>query len=530
MPGLCTGAGTFSSPHHQGDMYMELTDYWKILRAHWVSVLGITVLGVLVAFGWSLLQPKVYSADASGIISVGVNKDLSTAMIGESYSKSRAKAYMDAAKSRAVAESVITDLKLQNTTPEQLIGKVTAQNPQDTATLKFTAQGSTPEGARDLAEAWVRAVSKQVDALEKGPANSTEKSIVSFRSLDAAQLPTSPTSPNTKLALVIGGVAGLVVAVLYALLRNIFDRRVRSAVQVEAETGLSVIGTVPFNKDFDSTHRIVASHGGNDLDNTSQQDHAVAEAIRELRTNLQFMDVDNPPRIIVVSSALPGEGKTTVVANLAQTIAASGQRVVVVDGDLRRPTVAKTFGLLTTIGLTDVLIGRANLNEVLQPWGESGNLYVLGAGSVPPNPSELLGSNVMQKMLQDIAKHAIVLIDAPPLLPVTDAAILTAQTDGALVVTRSGKSTYDELKRALQNLERVKGRPLGIIINGVPRKSASGAGYGYQYYTYYNRKDAGDKSPRASHVPATESTPVSETEPVELEPQRHMRRRDRSRA
>ncbi|MFJ3958962.1 polysaccharide biosynthesis tyrosine autokinase [Arthrobacter sp. NPDC090010] len=509
---------------------MELTDYWKILRAHWISVLGITVLGVLVAFGWSLLQPKVYSADASGIVSVGINKDIGTAMAGESYSKSRAKSYLDAAKSRTVAEYVISDLKLKDTTPEQLLARVSAQNPLDTATLKFSAEGSTPESARDLAEAWVRAVGKQVSELENVGGNSQEKSIVVFRSLDSAQLPTSPTSPNTKLALVIGLAAGFVVAILYAFLRNVFDRRIRSAVKVEAETGLSVIGTVPFNKNFDNAHRIVSSHGGNDLENTRTQDHAVAEAIRELRTNLQFMDVDNPPRIIVVSSALPGEGKTTVIANLAQTIAASGQRVVVVDGDLRRPTVAKTFGLLTTIGLTDVLIGRAKLNEVLQSWGETDNLYVLGAGSVPPNPSELLGSNVMHKMLEDLAQHAIVLIDAPPLLPVTDAAILTARTDGALVVARAGKSTYDELKRALHNLEKVKGRPLGIIINGVPRKSSGGDGYGYQYYTYYNRRDAGDESPRSSHVPAAESTPVDETEPVELEPQRHMRRRDRSRA
>lgn len=508
---------------------MELTDYWKVLRAHWISVIAITVLGGIVAFGWTQTQTKVYSADASGIISVGVNKDLGTAMAGESYSKSRAKSYLDVAKSRSVAETVIKDLQLQATSPEQLIPRISAQNPQDTATLKFTAQASSPEGARDLAEAWVRAVGKQVAELEKG-SNSSETSIVSFRSLDAAQLPTTPTSPNTRLALVIGVVAGLLLAIGYALLRNIFDRRVRSAAQLESETGVAVIGTIPFHNNFDGANRMVLSRGGNDLENKNHQDYAVAEAMRELRTNLQFMDVDEPPRIIVVTSALPGEGKTTVVANLAQTIAASGQRVVVVDGDLRRPTVAKTFGLLTNVGLTDVLIGRATLNDVLQPWGESGDLFVLGAGSVPPNPSELLGSNVMHALLEDIAKHAIVLVDAPPLLPVTDAAILTARTDGALVVSRAGKTTYDQLKRALQNLERVKGRPLGLIINGVSRKSSKGEDYGYQYYTYYNRKETGDDTSRASHVPAAESNPVAATENVQLGDQRRGRRRERTNA
>lgn len=504
---------------------MELTDYWKILRAHWVAVLAITVLGIVVAFGWSLLQPKVYSANASGIITVGVNKDLNTAMVGESYSKSRAKSYLDTAKSRAVAEKVISDLKLVGTSPEELIGRVSVQNPLDTATLKFSVEASSPEDARDRAEAWVRAVGKQVSELENAGSSGPERSIVSFNSLDAAQLPTSPSSPKTKLALGIGLVAGLAVAFLYALLRNLFDRRIRSATQVEAETGLSVIGTIPFNKAFDGTHRIVASHGGNDLENTNTQDYAVAEAIRELRTNLQFMDVDSPPRIIVVSSALPGEGKTTVIANLALTIAASGQRVVVVDGDLRRPTVAKTFGLLTTVGLTDVLIGRAQLNDVLQNWGGSGNLFVLGAGSVPPNPSELLASNAMHKMLADIAEHAIVLIDTPPLLPVTDAAIVTARTDGALVVTRAGKSTYDELKHALQNLKKINGRPLGIIVNGISRKSSGGERYGY--YTYYGRRATDNSTPRSTRVPADEATPI-ETEPVVLEPRRNLRRRERS--
>ncbi|MGJ3189263.1 MULTISPECIES: polysaccharide biosynthesis tyrosine autokinase [Paenarthrobacter] len=505
---------------------MELTDYWKVLRAHWISVIAITILGGIVAFGWTLTQTKVFSADASGIISVGVNKDLGTAMAGETYSKSRAKSYMDVAKSRSVAETVIKDLKLQNTSPEQLIARVSVQNPQDTATLKFSAQASSPESARDLAEAWVRAVGKQVDQLERGGASSTETSIVSFRSLDAAQLPTSPTSPNTRLALVIGLVAGLVAAIAYALLRNIFDRRVRSVAQVEAETGVAAIGTIPFHKNFDGKNRIVLSHGGNDLENRNHQDYAVAEAIRELRTNLQFMDVDNPPRIIVVTSALPGEGKTTVVANLAQTIAASGQRVVVIDGDLRRPTLAKAFGLLNNVGLTDVLIGRATLNDVLQPWGETGDLFVLGAGSVPPNPSELLGSNVMHALLEDIAKHAIVLVDAPPLLPVTDAAILTARTDGAIVVSRAGKTTYDQLKRALQNLERVRGRPLGLIINGVSRKSSKGEDYGYQYYTYYNRKDVGGEAAKATHVSASESQPVDAANHVPLDGQRRGRRRE----
>lgn len=484
---------------------MELTDYWRILRAHWISVLAITLLGGVVAFGWTLVQPKVYSADASGILSTGVSSDLGSALAGDNYAKSRVKSYLDVAKSRTVAQAAIDELSL-DLGPEQLVTRVTVQNPLDTAVIKVTATAGTPEGARDLAEAWVNGISAQVTALENAnvPEGSDDSSIVSFTSLDAAVLPTEPSSPNTRLAVALGLLVGLALGIAYALLRNVFDRRIRSVDQLERETNLPVVGTIPYDKNFTDDDRIVTSQGGNDLSGQDDWDYAVAEAMRELRTNLKFMNVDDPPRAIVVTSSLPGEGKSTVIANLATTIAASGERVVVVDGDLRRPMVAKTFGVLPGVGLTDVLIGRAELQDVLQPWGDTGHLYVLGAGAVPPNPSELLGSKAMKAVIEEISKHAIVLIDAPPLIPVTDAAILTASTDGALVVSYARRTTYDALQRALQNLERVKGRALGVILNGVPRKGASAGGYGYQYHSYYGRGPAQQETT----VPDADTAPV----------------------
>ncbi|GAA2097083.1 polysaccharide biosynthesis tyrosine autokinase [Brevibacterium salitolerans] len=465
---------------------MELTDYWKIVRAHWLAMVAITCAGAVLGLGWALIQPKEYTADASGIVSAGVSSDLGTAMAGENYAKSRVVSYLDLAESRAVAESVVQELGLTES-PESLIGQVTVTNPADTATIRVSARADTPENARDLAEAWVGAIGDQVTEVENANATEGEQSIVTFQSLDSAKLPTSPSSPNTKLAVGIGALAGLVAAIGYALLRNIFDRRIRSTAEVESQTDHAVIGTIPLHQGFTAENRIITSSGGNDRDARSSDEYAVAEAIRELRTNLQFMNIDNPPRSIVVTSSLPGEGKSTVTANLAATIAASGRRVVVIDGDLRRPMVAKTFGLLPGIGLTDVLIGEAQLSDVMQPWGDTGNLFVLGAGKVPPNPSELLGSNVLHELITELTAHAVVLIDAPPLLPVTDAAILTARTDGAIIIARARKTTYDALKAALRSLDRVHGRALGIILNGVPMKGAKADGYGYQYRAYYGK-------------------------------------------
>jgi len=479
---------------------VELADYWKILRAHWVSFLAITVAGALLGLGWGLVQPKVYKANASGIVSAGVNSDLGTAMAGENYAKSRVKSYVDLAKSRSVALDVQENLGI-DTSINQLLSSISITNPVDTATLKVSAESNTPESAQQLAEAWVKAIENQVSEVENSSATkSSSASIVTFRSFDAAELPTSPSSPNFKIAIAVGLLVGLFMAFAYAMLRHAFDRRISSIESVESSTGHSVIGTIPQTDTLDREQRLITSIGGNDRNEEHAGEYAVAESIRELRTNLQFMNIDNPPRTIVITSALPGEGKSTVAANLAITIAASDQKVVLIDGDLRRPTIAKTFGLLEGVGLTDVLIGNADIDDVMQPWGESGNLVVLGAGKIPPNPSELLGSNTFQNLIQSLAQEAIVLIDAPPLLPVTDAAILTARTDGALVVSRVRKTTYDELDSALNNLQRVNAHALGLILNGVPLKGAQASNYGYAYKAYYRQDTKGRRSAVANPV------------------------------
>lgn len=483
---------------------MEFKDYWRIFRAHWIAVVAITLAGGLIGISWAFVQPKVYAASASGLLTTGVNTDIGTATIGENYAKSRVKSYMDMAKSTTVAKLATEDLGL-TLRPNELLQQITVTNPADTATMKVTAESDTAENARDLAEAWIKAIGEQVSEIENTNANDkvpATKSIVSFRSLDSALLPMDPVFPNKKLALAIGLLVGAVLSVGYALLRNIFDRRVHSVVEVERETGTSVIGTIPFHKGFSSDKRMLETTGGNDRGEKGHEEYAMAEALRELRTNLQFMSIDDPPRKIVVTSALPAEGKSTLIANLANTIAASGQSVVVIDGDLRRPMVAKTFGLLEGVGLTDVLIGRAQINEVLQSWGTSGKLQVLGAGKIPPNPSELLASKTLHDIIDDLAENAIVLIDAPPLLPVTDAAILTARTDGALVVTRSKRTTYDELNAALRNITKVNGHVLGIIINGVSAKGLRGDAYGYRYRSYYGRL----QEPMTNEIPMNTSS------------------------
>ncbi|QJU54590.1 polysaccharide biosynthesis tyrosine autokinase [Herbiconiux sp. KACC 21604] len=501
---------------------MELRSYLPVLRAHWLAIVLITLLGGAVAFGWTLLQPKIYSADSSGYVTAGSNSDTGNALVGDNLAQSKVKSYIDIGTSRAVAQSAIDELGLTGVTPEGLVNRITVTNPAETVLIKVTATGPSPTDARDLAEAWLRGMATQISAIEGGSDAGTE-SIVQLVALDSAVLPTSPTSPNTRLAIGIGLLAGLVLGLVYAFIRHALDRRIRTVEAVEREFEVSVVGSIPVDKRFTDEDRLVAMDGATDYSRDDDDDVAVAESLRELRTNLQYMNVDNPPRVIVVTSPLPGDGKSTTIANLAIALAAGGQAVVLVDADLRRPTVSKTFNLVGGAGLTEVLAGRSDVADVLQPWGTSGKLLILAAGKTPPNPSELLGSERMHTLLQELSEHAVVLIDAPPLIPVTDAAILTHNTDGALVVASIGKTTFEALSKALQNLERANGQALGIILNRVPRRGV-GSNYGYYGYKgdYRSRPDSepdhadhlSGASPSADIEPAVTPPHSSQTNPI----------------
>lgn len=458
---------------------MELADYLKIVRARWIGIVLFTLLGLTAASGWTLTQPRQYTADASAIVTTGASADIGSALVGDNYAKSRVRSYLNIAESRQVAGYAAERLGLQSSL-DSLIARVNVSNPSDTAVLQVAATWTSPEGARDLAEAWIQGMIDYVSVLENdstAPGASTE-SIVRLQSLDSAVLPGAPSSPNVRLALALGVLVGLALGIAYAVLRSILDRRVRDTAAIERETGLPVLGMLPSSKLLETSDRRIPNPT---LDATRASDHRLEESLRELRTNLQFMNVDDPPRVLVVTSSLPGEGKSTVAANLAVTLAESEQRVVLVDGDLRRPTVASSFGVLSDVGLTDVLVGRVALDDALQPYGRSRRLWLLAAGSIPPNPSELLGSRLMGQLLAELSREAIVIIDAPPLLPVTDAAILTARTDGALLVASSGRTTFEGLGRAIAALERVQGRPLGVILNRVPLRGVDSNYYGTGY-------------------------------------------------
>ncbi len=503
---------------------MELRDYMRIARAHWIGITLSILLGLLVALGVSALQPRVYTADATGfVVAVSESGDASSAFATNSLAMSRVKSYVELGGLRSVAEHAAEQLG-SSASPESLVQRVTVSNPVDTVIIRVRATGPTPEEARDLASAWVVGMQAEIEALETTAGGDT--AAVQLVPGDSARLPSAPSSPNVRLNVMLGLLLGAALGAAYALVRHTLDRRVRNSSAVERETGLTVVGAIPDEKTFNDANRLIPLSGdGAGLGEQSSELHAIAEAMRELRTNIQYMDVDNPPRSLVVTSSLPGEGKSTTASNLAIALAASGEHVLLIDGDLRRPMIHTIFGLPGEVGISDVLAGRVQIADVAHPIGSQRNLLVVPAGRIPPNPSELLGSQRMRELVAQLAKQAFVIIDTPPLIPVTDASVLTHSTDGALLVTAVGKTTFDALHKAQSNLERAGGRALGVVLNRVPRKGAGSAYYGYQYTgEYYSTGDGAGAARLAPEDSAPALRPASSGEQVPSDSPRRTRR------
>lgn len=447
---------------------MDLQSYLRVLRKRWRTIVTTALVVVGLAALMTALTPKTYQSKVQFFVSTSTSGDNNAALAqGGTFSQARVKSYTQLLKSPkvldAAAAKVGPDVK-----GSSLGAKVTSTVPPDTVLIDVAVTDRKPQQAYKIAKAIGEVFPGTVSELEKvseDKPSPVKVTLVQQPVINKAAVAPVPTR-NIALGLILGLLLGLGLAVL----RERFDNRIRSKDDVEEFTDVSVIGGIPFDADAPKHPLIVRA------DPHSSR----SEAFRSLRTNLQFVNAAKHPRVIVMTSSLAGEGKTTTTANLALTMAEAGAKVVLIEGDLRRPRLLRYLGMEGAVGITDVLIDRAELRDVIQRFGEH-ELGVIGAGQIPPNPSELLGSDAMRKVLDDLKEHFdYVIIDAPPLLPVTDAAILGAITDGTLLVTASGDVTTDQLQAALDSLDRVNATTLGIVLNKLPRKKG-GRYYDYRY-------------------------------------------------
>lgn len=450
---------------------MTFGDFVRLSRAYVWVLIGCTVLGALLMMAKTTRDPVLYSATASGLVRVGNAATAGEEQGNAQLAEDKANLYAFLVSKTPVAERVVDDLGL-DVPPSAIAGRFSASVDATVNALTVSAVGATPEEARDLANAVVDAVVVVAQEVETGESTPKGEPLTRIVPLEEAQLPGAPFTPDYRMAAMKGAAGGLALAYAVLIARRLIDRRIRSVKHVEDATGASVLGVIPKEDALDRGHRGVRGDLGR-----------AAESFRQLRTNLRFVDVDNEPRRIVVTSALAGEGKSTVSSNIARLVAQAGTPVLLVDADLRRPMIASTFEIDGAVGLTQALAGDVDVRDVIVDSGLA-NLSLLPAGRIPPNPSELLGSLRMKQFVDELSHDYLVILDAPPLLPVTDAGLLSAFCDGALLVQAAGRTQIEQSEHCRRILDQVGSRLLGVVLNKAPVKGASAIAYSSGYGGY----------------------------------------------
>lgn len=455
---------------------MDFKDLMRTVRRRWKTIVALLLIALVAAGAYSFLVTPKYESTARVFISTDV-EDSSEAIAASLVSSGRVSSYADLATSREIMEKVISELNLEES-PSELADMITAEVEPLTVIIDIKVTHPDPKIAQAIAQTEAEQLTKYITRIDAPNRAATP---IRATVADPASFNDNPVSPRTLLNFVVAGLIGLVIGCGVAVLREITDNTVKTADDIRKITSTGVVANIGYDSDV-PTHPLLT-----DLNGFAPR----AEAFRVLRTNLDYLDLDAQPKSFVITSALPGEGKTTTSTNLAIALAQAGRRVLLVDGDLRRPRVAGLLGLESKVGLTTVLVGKSSLVDSIQQHGDTG-VDFLGGGPIPPNPTEVLQSNATRDLIHKMRDmYDVVIIDAPPLLPVADAAILARAADGALMVIRHGKTTKEQLHDACQRIDQVDARLYGVVVNMAPRR-----GQQDYYYYYADETDPAVKSGR----------------------------------
>jgi capsular exopolysaccharide synthesis family protein len=486
-------------------------------RKWWVG--SITVLGLAVSLAFSLTAHKQYSATAQLLVQPSVYAG-SLGAVQQPVTQTDVETELQLVTSAPVQEAVRNRLK---STPA-----VSASEVGQTNVMAITAMSAVPSQAALIANLYATAfvqyrqevashslataeaqlrsqissIGQQIGSLR---GNTTSPEATALLNQDAvlkeqlaqmqvsgandtgdvvlvtpAQTPTSPSSPKPTQDALLGLAAGLALGLGAAFLRHSFDDRLTSKEATEHAAGVPVLAMTPLVTPWRRRQQqqpMVVS--------VTEPSSPAAESYRSLRTSLQFARQEQQLRSLVVTSPGVGEGKTATLANLGVVFAQAGERVVLVSCDLRRPRIGEFFGLDEHEGLSSVLLGERTLDEALLPVPDHDRLSLLPAGPVPPNPAELLNSTKAREIFTRLRdKYDLVLIDSPPVLPVTDAAILSQYADATVMLAAAGQTRRSDLHRAVEKLDQVGATILGTVLNKVTRQSGRYYGYTYTYKSY----------------------------------------------
>jgi polysaccharide biosynthesis transport protein len=475
---------------------MTLSQFLLLIRDRWISVTALALLGAGLGIAYSSVATPMYQASTRVFVSVSGGASAADLSQANSFSEARVKSYTALAVTPRVLGLAAKRLGLSPERSSALARVVAAEAEPDTVLISIRASDASPQRAAAIANAVTDELIASVNKVEQ-PTDSTP-GLVRLSVFQDAVAPAAPYAPRGSVNLAIGLLAGLACGIGLAMLRHSLDTRLRSNEHVRRITDVSILSELP----------MTGSDGVRTLITEDARYSTRSEAFRQLRTHLSFTNLEGArSQSIVVTSATPGEGKSSTAANLALVLAQSGSSVVLVDADMRRPTVGTTLGLESRVGLSTILARQVELEDALQTLGGDAPLDVITSGRVPPNPSELLGSESMAYLIRELeARYDHVVIDAPPILPVTDPAILGGLSSGVLlVVAADGKVRRTDVAQAVGRLEQVGVRLLGVALNKVPTKRRA--------HTYYNYETAApvSESPRRSSRAKAQSSRPNET-------------------
>lgn len=431
---------------------MSIQAIWHLIRSHWLTLFVAGSLGVALGAAISTTVESQYSTRAEVFLAVANSSDAAGMAQGITYSQQQARNFAAVATRQLVLQPVADDLG-GDVTVSELRAQVSASVPLNTSIVTIQATDPSPERAARVANAVATSLADSTGRL--APESEARASSVRVQSVEQATVPRAPSSPNVALWTLLGGLLGLLLGLLFVGVRDAFRARVRTAAQASAITHAPVLGIVSRRRRSQREPMV--------LEFAPNSPHA--EQYRQIRANLLAMRTSPFPNVFVLTSSVPGEGRSTVAANIAATVAAAGIRVCLVEADLHRPSLASVLGLEPGSGLHAVLTGDAGLEEALQPWGPDG-LQVLVAGATPLNPSELLTSPRAEECLVRIGdQFEVTLIDAPAVLDVTDAAILARMFGGAIMVVSERGVRVRVLERAVERMSQARTPLIGTILS-----------------------------------------------------------------
>ena len=450
---------------------ITLMDLMRIIRKHLVTAAIVFVMVFAGVTAYTFLVPPKYTATAQAMAtynaSQGDDAGISQQYTGGTYIAGQITSYTTLATTETVLEPVIKDLGL-DTSVKSLAEQLTVTNPTNTAFVNISAEDGDAQQASDIANAVA------------------DKSPVKISIVQRARVPESPSSPNKPLYLAVGVVAGLVLGVFAALLKDMLNTKVEETSDVRSLVGASSLGSVPQDNSLGEKRPVLVS----------QPNGPIAEEFRRIHTNIEFLQTDKVAgkgQLLVITSAQPSEGKTTMSINVAAALAEDGARVLLVDADLRHPSVAHHLGLEGSAGLAHVLSGQMSPKDVVQNYWKP-NLHILPAGKRPANAGVLLGSDTMRIMVeQALTQYDYVIIDTAPLGVSNDGAVFGRWAKGLVLVTGRGVCEKKELKEISESLHAAKVPVLGFIFNYADlKKTHSNSNY-YYYYEDAPRKKSHKK-------------------------------------